>query len=50
MRCKNIVMILETGYGMKDRGSVLCRERKFVLLITYKPAMGHLASAYAVGR
>jgi hypothetical protein len=42
-------MIVETGYGMEDWSSILCRDRKFVLAITSKPAMGHLASAYAVG-
>jgi len=43
-------MIVETGYGMKDQSSVLFRDRKFVLAITSKPAMGHHASSYAVGR
>jgi hypothetical protein len=34
MRCKSTAMIVETGYGMKDWSSVLCRDRKFVLTIT----------------
>jgi hypothetical protein len=49
MRCKSIVKIAETGYGITDRSSILCRERKFVLAVTSKPAMGHHASAFAVG-
>jgi hypothetical protein len=43
-------MIVETGHEMKDRNSVLFKDRKFVLAITSKPAMGHNVSAYAVGR